>query len=211
MPLFDVSAFHHGDPLAGLVDGGTVFVPTPLTDPEEIWASLPAASRSEILRRNIRLLALDAAALAKYAPRPDLEIRMQGIALVGVFLRVSPFAERAGLDRAALREAVRANLTRFFGKRGKSVVDANLAVIDEAYDNVIDVTATVAGIASATHRWDVRGARMIDGPRRVADVMTGSVVSIAETASLAEAARLLDERRIAGMPVVDAGVRWSAS
>jgi len=66
------------------------------------------------------------------------------VALVGVFLKVSPFAERAGLDREALRDAVRTNLTRFFGKRGAAVVDANLAVIDAAYDGVVDVTAAIA-------------------------------------------------------------------
>jgi pyruvate-ferredoxin/flavodoxin oxidoreductase len=145
VPLHDTNSFKQGDPLAGLVNGGTVFVPTPLTDPHEIWAVLPASTRAAILARKIRLLALDTASLAKkHAPRPDLEVRMQGVALVGVFLKVSPFAERAGLDRAALREAVRTNLTRFFGKRGTSVVDANLAVIDGAYDGVIDVTAAIA-------------------------------------------------------------------
>jgi pyruvate-ferredoxin/flavodoxin oxidoreductase len=145
VPLHDINSFRQGNPLIGLVDGGTVFVPTPLTDPNEIWAALPSATRAEMKARNIRLLALDTASLAKqHAPRPELEIRMQGVALVGVFLKVSPFAERAGLDRPALRDAVRTNLTRFFGKRGKSVVDANLAVIDGAYDGVIDVTAAIA-------------------------------------------------------------------
>ena len=144
VPLFDTNSFKQGDPLAGLVDGGTVFVPTPLTDPDEIWAALPPATRAEMLTRKIRLLALDTASLAKqHSPRPDLEIRMQGVALVGVFLKVSPFAARAGLDRPALMEAVRANLTRFFGKRGSAVVDANLAVIQGAYDGVIDVTEAI--------------------------------------------------------------------
>jgi len=141
VPLFDTNSFKQG---------GTVFVPTPLTDPDEIWAALPPVTRAEMLARKIRLLALDTASLAmKYAPRPDLEIRMQGVALVGVFLRVSPFAERAGLDRPALMEAVRGNLTRFFGKRGSSVVDANLAVIQGAYDGVIDVTASMTAKVSA--------------------------------------------------------------
>jgi pyruvate-ferredoxin/flavodoxin oxidoreductase len=149
VPLFDTNSFRQGNPLTGLVDGGTVFVPTPLADPKEIWAALPQATQNEILARKIRLLALDTASLAKqYAPRQDLEIRMQGVALVGVFLKVSPFAERAGLDRPALMEAVRSNLTRFFGKRGTSVVDANLAVIQGAYDGVIDVTAALAGKAA---------------------------------------------------------------
>jgi pyruvate-ferredoxin/flavodoxin oxidoreductase len=144
VPLHDVNSFKQGNPLAGLVDGGSVFVPTPLTDPDEIWAALPASTRAEIRARGIKLLALDTAALAmKHAPRPDLEIRMQGVALVGVFLKVSPFAARADLDRPALMQAVRGNLTRFFGKRGSSVVDANLAVIQSAYDDVIDVTAAI--------------------------------------------------------------------
>jgi len=34
---------------------------------------------------------------------------------------------------------------RFFGKRGSAVVDANLAVIQAAYDGVVDVTAVTAG------------------------------------------------------------------
>jgi pyruvate-ferredoxin/flavodoxin oxidoreductase len=145
VPVFDVNSFRQGNVLAGLVDGGTVFLPTPLTDPAEIWAALPPATRSEVTARKIRLLALDTASLAKqHAPRADLEIRMQGVALVGVFLKVSPFAERAGLDRAALMEAVRSNLTRFFGKRGQAVVDANQAVIEGAYDGVIDVTSALA-------------------------------------------------------------------
>jgi hypothetical protein len=33
----DVAAFRQGDPLHGLVDGGTVFVQSGLTDPEAIW------------------------------------------------------------------------------------------------------------------------------------------------------------------------------
>ncbi|HYM85068.1 MAG TPA: 2-oxoacid:acceptor oxidoreductase family protein [Candidatus Dormibacteraeota bacterium] len=144
VPLHDVSAFGLGDPLAGLVDGGTLFIQSPLSDPEAIWASIPATARAELLARRIRVAALDTAELARrHSPRADLVVRMQGVALVGVFLRVAPFAARAGLDRAALMDAVRARLGRFFGKRGGKVVDANLAVIEEAYDGLIDVTAAV--------------------------------------------------------------------
>ena len=144
VPLHDVSAFGMGDPLAGLTDGGTVFVQTPLKEPTDIWQSVPADARAQMLARNIRLTALDTAALAaEYAPRPDLVVRMQGVAQVGVFLRVSPFAARAGLDRDALLEAVHKLLPRFFGKRGGGVVEANYAVIERAYDDLIDVTAAI--------------------------------------------------------------------
>ena len=147
VPLHDVSAFGLGDPLAGLVDGGDLFIQSPLATPEAIWASIPAPARAEILARRIRVTALDTAGLARrHAPRPDLEIRMQGVALVGVFLRVAPFAAAAGMGRHRLLEAVGERLARFFGKRGASVVRANLAVIGEAWDGLIDVTAGVVGI-----------------------------------------------------------------
>lgn len=144
VPLHDVSAFGLGDPLAGLADGGDLFIQSSLADPEAIWASIPAPRRAEILARQIRVTALDTAAIAaRHAPRPDLQVRMQGVALVGAFLRVSPFAARAALSRDALLAAVRERLGRFFGKRGGAVIDANLDVIAEAYDGLIDVTAAL--------------------------------------------------------------------
>jgi pyruvate-ferredoxin/flavodoxin oxidoreductase len=143
--LHDVTAFRQGSPLRGLVDGGTIFVPSPLPDAQAIWAAVPADDRMEIAQRRIRVVALDSAGLAKrYAPRPELVVRMQGIALVGAFLRVAPLAERAGLSREALLHAVRERLGRFYGKRGKAVLDANLAVVTAAYDGLVDVTGRVA-------------------------------------------------------------------
>jgi pyruvate-ferredoxin/flavodoxin oxidoreductase len=150
VPLHDVSAFGLGNPLAGLVDGGALFIQSPLHDIEAIWTSIPAHARAEIVARRIHVTALDTVALAQaHAPRPDLQVRMQGVALVGVFLRVSPFAARAGLHRTALLEAVRARLGRFFGKRGGAVVDANLAVISEAYDGLLDITGTLGVLPDA--------------------------------------------------------------
>jgi pyruvate-ferredoxin/flavodoxin oxidoreductase len=144
VPVHDASAFRHGAPLHGLVDGGTLFLQTALTEPEAIWGSIPASARTEILQRRIRVAALDTAQLARaHAPTPDLEVRMQGVALVGVFLRLAPFASEAGLGREALLDAVRPRLGRFFGKRGSAVVEANLAVIAEAHDRVIDVSAAL--------------------------------------------------------------------
>ena len=151
--LHDVAAFRQGGVLAGLSDGGTIFVQSPLADPAAIWASIPEASRTEILARGIRVAALDTASMARRrAPRPDLVVRMQGIALVGAFLRLTPFAERAEMDRESLLDALRPELARFFGKRGSAIVDANLALVAEAYDAVIDVTAAVTAVVAAPAR-----------------------------------------------------------
>jgi pyruvate-ferredoxin/flavodoxin oxidoreductase len=151
VPVHDVSAFSHGDPLAGLVDGGTVFLHSTLTDPDRIWSSLPVEARATIVARGIRVTALDTVDLARrHAPRPELTVRMQGVALVGVFLRVAPFAHELGLDGDQLFTALRRVLQRYFGKRGGSVVDANLDVIREAWETLIDVTASVSAQSALT-------------------------------------------------------------
>jgi Pyruvate/2-oxoacid:ferredoxin oxidoreductase gamma subunit len=76
---------------------------------------------------------------------------MQGVALVGVFLRVAPFAAEAKYDRERLMAEVRKRLGRFYGKRGAAVVDANLELIAEAYDSVIDVTAALHHVEDEVH------------------------------------------------------------
>ena len=147
MPLHDVAAFRQGDPLRGLADGGTVLRRHTRADPERIWSSIPSDRRREMLARGIRLAALDTAALAKArAPRADLVLRMQGVALVGVFLRLTPFASgRGSTGRRSSRRSGQ-HLQRFFGKRGDAVVDANLDLIAAAYDGVVDVTAHVTAL-----------------------------------------------------------------
>jgi pyruvate-ferredoxin/flavodoxin oxidoreductase len=142
VPLHDVTAFGQGDPLAGLVGGGTLFVNSALSDPASIWAALPAHARADIVAREINVVALDTAALAqRFAPTPQLAVRMQGAALVGVFLRVAPFVTARGLPLDDLMAAVKGPLTKQVGKRGGAVVDANLALIRAAYQELIDVTA----------------------------------------------------------------------
>jgi len=142
VPLHDVAAFGQGAPLSGLVDGGTLFVNSTLDDPASIWAALPANARAEIIGRGINVVALDTLALAKrFAPTPNLATRMQGAALVGVFLRVAPFIAGRGLSLDELMAAVKGPLAKHVGKRGGAVVDANLALIRAAYEGLIDVTA----------------------------------------------------------------------
>ena len=142
--LHDVAAFGQGDPLAGLAAGGSLFLHSTETDPERIWAALPAPARQRLVASDIRLVALDTMGLARrHAPTPALAVRMQGAALVGVFLRVAPFADRRGLDTNALMDAVRGPLERALGKRGEAVVQANLALIRAAHDELIDVSASL--------------------------------------------------------------------
>jgi pyruvate-ferredoxin/flavodoxin oxidoreductase len=140
VPLNDVNAFKLGDPLAGLVPGGIVFIRSEETDPEVIWSRIPPRARATIRQRELRVLALDTARIARETTRqPDLIQRMQGIVLLGVFLRVAPFVDRKGLGEAEVFTGVERSLRRFFGKRGEAVIQENLRAVRRGYAEVIDV------------------------------------------------------------------------
>jgi pyruvate-ferredoxin/flavodoxin oxidoreductase len=146
VPVHDVSAFGQGDPLAGLTESGTLFLNSKLTERELIWASIPAHARAEIVGRGINVVALDSLALGeRFAPTPEYARRMQGAALVGVFLRVAPFVKERNVPVDELMEAVRGPLQKSVGKRGGAVVEANLRLIRAAYEELIDVTASLRG------------------------------------------------------------------
>ncbi|HID54584.1 MAG TPA: pyruvate ferredoxin oxidoreductase, partial [Anaerolineae bacterium] len=137
VPVNDANAFLYGNPLKGLQPGGTVFINTPKTTPEEVWLNVPPQAKKIIRENNIRVMALDAAKIAREeSPIPDLEVRMQGVVLLGVFLKVTPFAEEAGLTDEEVLAGVEKAVRKYFGKRGEAVVQANLRAIQRGYNEV---------------------------------------------------------------------------
>jgi len=136
----DQNAFLGGDPLDGLRPEGMIYLQSQLPA-GQVWNSLPLAARKKIRERKLKLYALDAAAIAREcATRADLQIRMQGIVLLGAFLKLTPFAEKAGLNADQLFGSLCNTLTKYFGKRGGSVVDDNLAAARRGFDEVMLIT-----------------------------------------------------------------------
>src|SRR5574341_712138 len=139
----DANAFLTGDPLAGLREGGVIYMQSSLK-PEELWTALPAAAQAAIRKRNLQLYRLDAQRIARdCSSRADLQIRMQGIGLLGAFLRLTPFREHAGLSPEQLFEKLEQTLSHYFGKRGARVVADNLAAARRGYDEVLRVVPPV--------------------------------------------------------------------
>jgi pyruvate-ferredoxin/flavodoxin oxidoreductase len=144
VPLNDVNAFRLGDPLAGLVDCGMLFIQSAETEPARVWAEIPAPARRRIVERQVRVLALDTKRIAReVASRPEQKTRMQGIVLLGVFLRVTPFREARGLSEAAVFDAVERSLRRVFGKRGEQVIQDNMTAIRRGYREVVEIPREV--------------------------------------------------------------------
>lgn len=142
--VHDISALHGNAALAGLVEGGTLFLQTDRRHPEDAWAAIPERSRALIRDRHVRVLVLDAVGIAReVSSRPDLIQRMQGIVLLGVFLRATPFAAERGIERETLLKQVEAALRKYFGRRGEQVIRDNMECVRRGYDEVIEVPRAV--------------------------------------------------------------------
>ncbi|MBS72341.1 MAG: pyruvate ferredoxin oxidoreductase [Thermoplasmata archaeon] len=137
----DVNAFSTGNPLKGLKDDGTVFIQSTAESPTEVISKLPTWAQNEISNRNLNVLYLDTAKIAReVSSSADLVVRMQGIVLLGIFLKSTPFAQ--GMDDAEMYPAIEKSLRKYFGKRGEQVVQDNLTCVRRGYDEVQLITAT---------------------------------------------------------------------
>jgi len=144
IPLNDVNAFNLENPLAGLTQNGMVFVQSQRTDPAEVWAAVPAWARKEMLAKNARLLALDTVKIAReVSSLADLQQRMQGIVLLGVFLKVTPFQREHAISEEVLVKGVEKSLRKYFGKRGEQVVQDNLKAVHRGFFEVFEIPREV--------------------------------------------------------------------
>lgn len=140
VPMNDVNAFNLGNPLAGLSDGGMIFIQSDKINPEDVWSEIPSYAKKIIKDKNIKVYYLDTVKIAReVAPTPDLEQRMQGIVLLGIFLKVTPFREQYGLNEEELFKGVEKSIRKYFGKRGEKVVQANLEAVKRGYYEVMEV------------------------------------------------------------------------
>ncbi len=161
--LNDVNAFNLENPLAGLSQSGILFVQSQHREPAAIWNSIPAWARKTLAEKNARVYALDTVAIARdVSSRADLQQRMQGIVLLGVFLRVTPFRQELALSREEVFRGVEKSLRKYFGKRGDRVVQDNLLAVQRGYDEVIEVSRSVM-LATAVSDAANAALRVIQG------------------------------------------------
>jgi pyruvate-ferredoxin/flavodoxin oxidoreductase len=155
--LNDVNAFNLENPLAGLAEGGMVFTQSHRMDPADIWRSIPAWARQTMRERNARVFALDTVAIAQQvSSRADLQQRMQGIVLLGIFLRITPFQKELAISEEDLFRGVEKSLRKYFGKRGERVVQDNLLAVQRGYHEVLEVPAAVMQSTAADDQANAR-------------------------------------------------------
>jgi pyruvate-ferredoxin/flavodoxin oxidoreductase len=132
--LNDTNALFSGDPLTGLVDGGAVFMQSSYTEPAEVWQRVPEHHKKAIRQRKLHIYYTDMVKIAReVASEADLEMRMQGIVLLGAFLKLTPYARESGMTDDQVYAGVEKALRKYFGKRGDRVVQDNLTCVKKGY------------------------------------------------------------------------------
>ncbi|MFO0844103.1 MAG: 2-oxoacid:acceptor oxidoreductase family protein [Gemmataceae bacterium] len=126
--------------LHGLMPSGAIFMQSPYPDPAEVWARVPSANKRMIREKKIRVFFCDMVTIAReVASEPDLQMRMQGIVLLGAFLRLTPYAREAEMSDDAVYAGVEKALRKYFGKRGDQVVQDNLTCVRRGYSEMKEI------------------------------------------------------------------------
>jgi pyruvate-ferredoxin/flavodoxin oxidoreductase len=150
IPLNDVNAFNLGNPLSGIAPGGALFIQSDKLDAQEVWDAIPAWGRKLIRSKQVRVFYLDTIKIARsVATDSDLQQRMQGVVLVGIFIKVTPFAKRSGMDESAILGSVEKYIRKYFGKRGDKVVQENLECVRRGLLEVREVPEAIVNAGAA--------------------------------------------------------------
>ena len=82
--------------------------------PAHVWNHIPAYGQKIIRNKRIKVFYLDTVKIAKeIATDTDLQQRMQGVCLVGIFIEVTPFASRSGMSDDHVLESVEKYIRKY--------------------------------------------------------------------------------------------------
>jgi pyruvate-ferredoxin/flavodoxin oxidoreductase len=154
----DPKAFTHTNPLDGMAKGGSLIWESD-QNPETAWEQLPLWARKQIIDNDIRVFTLPGFEIAKKATnRPDLQLRMQGNAFLGAFFAVSNLLEEFGITQEQYRDVVRKQYVKKFGKLGEAVIESNMEVMMQGYEQVTEIKV---GALSAADHSTLRGQALL--------------------------------------------------
>jgi pyruvate-ferredoxin/flavodoxin oxidoreductase len=142
--LNDTTALFSGNPLEGIVEGGAVFMQSPYASPVDVWQRIPTRDKNAIREKRLRVYFIDMVQIAReVASEADLQMRMQGIVLLGAFLKLTPFAQASNMTDDAVYAGVEKALRKYFGKRGEQVVQDNLLCVKRGYGEMQEIPREV--------------------------------------------------------------------
>ena len=113
---------------------------SPYENSTDVWARIPENHKRTIRDKHLHVYFIDMVKIAReVATALDLQMRMQGIVLLGGFLKLTPYRELSGMDDGAVYAGVEKALRKYFGKRGEQVVQDNLTCVKRGYSELQEV------------------------------------------------------------------------
>ena len=110
------------------------------TTPADVWERIPAHHKKTIRNKRLRVYFADMVRIAReVASVADLEMRMQGIVLLGAFLKLTPYAKERQMSDEEAYAGVEKALRKYFGKRGEQVVQDNLTCVKRGYSEMQEI------------------------------------------------------------------------
>ena len=73
----------------------------------------------------------------------DLQMRMQGIVLLGAFLKLTPYGRQSGMSDDEIYAGVEQALRKYFGKRGDRVVKDNMTCVKRGYEESKEIPQSI--------------------------------------------------------------------
>jgi pyruvate-ferredoxin/flavodoxin oxidoreductase len=138
--LNDTTALFSGNPLVGLLEGGAIVMQSSFNSPKDVWERIPAHHKKFIREKKIRVYFADMVQIARdVASVADLQMRMQGIVLLGGFLKLTPYGKKSGMTDEQVYAGVEKAIRKYFGKRGDRVVQDNMTCIKRGYQETQEV------------------------------------------------------------------------
>jgi pyruvate-ferredoxin/flavodoxin oxidoreductase len=130
--------------MKGLVPGGAIFMQSPYTEPVDVWKHIPAHNKQAIRENKVRIFYCDMVKIAReVASEADLQMRMQGIVLLGAFLKLTPYARESDMSDEQVYAGVEKALRKYFGKRGDRVVQDNLNCVRRGYSEMKEIPQAI--------------------------------------------------------------------
>ncbi len=139
--LNDTTALFSGNPLVGLVPGRGDHHAIDLHRSARCLAANSGASQRHHSRAKTRVSTTPTwCRLPARSPRvADLQMRMQGIVLLGAFLKLTPYGRQSGMTDEQVYAGVEKALRKYFGKRGDRVVQDNMTCVKRGYEELHEV------------------------------------------------------------------------
>jgi pyruvate-ferredoxin/flavodoxin oxidoreductase len=105
-----------------------------------VWQRIPARDKNTIRDKDMHVYYIDMVQIAReVASEADLQMRMQGIVLLGGFLKLTPYATTSNMTDEAVYAGVEKALQKYFGKRGEQVVQDNLTCVKRGFSEMQEI------------------------------------------------------------------------